>query len=140
MNWALAVVSTILVVILMKRSKPKGLWVPIVVLAAVGGVNFFETAVGNWVTGLTAGFFGWAAGLFGTSAGLIAGGLLLIAVVIVVLDVGFDHRADRGAVTALFMLPMLILISAGPISSGGSQFYDAVDRAGESSVGRLIGG
>lgn len=140
MNWVIAVVCFGVLAILWKRSKPKWLWIIAVILAAFGGAAFFATAVGGWVTGVMAGFLGWVGGWFGATATLMAGAIALITVVVVILDVLADRNASRGALLGLILLPMLFVIASGPVAAGGTTFYDAVNRAATSSVGRLVGG
>ena len=140
MSWVIAVVSFVLLAMLRKRSKPSFLWIIVAALAAIGGAAFFATGLGGWVTGLSAGLLGWLGGLFGASATQLAGGVVLILVIAIVLDIAVDRRADRVAVAGLIALPMLIVIASGPVANGVSEFYEAVGTAGESSVGRLVGG
>lgn len=140
MSWVIAIVSFALLLILRKRTKPKMLWIISAALAAIGGAALANTWLGVWIAQLLAGLLGWLGGLLGAPGTLLAGGLVLLCVVVTVLDIAADRRADRAAIISLIALPLLILISAGPVTGGVSQFYDAVSQAGRSSVGDLVGG
>lgn len=140
MTWVIAVTCFALLAVLRRRSKPTFLWMINAALAAIGGAALAATGLGGWIAGLIAGLLGWVGGMFGAPASGLAGGLVLLCVVVAVLDIVADRRADRPAITALIALPLLVLISAGPVSGGVAQVYDVVSEAGRSSVGHLIGG
>lgn len=77
---------------------------------------FGVTSVGGFLGGIVLWGLGLLAGIFGATGTAAATLLLIIAVAIIVLDVGADWEVDKPAKNALIIAPLLALIAAGPIA------------------------
>lgn len=138
--WGLTIASWLLLAVLWKRNKPKFLWFVKPILAGFGAAAFSQTDWGQTIAGWILGALGWVGDWFGISGAVVAGILTAALVLIVVLDIVADRVANAPAIGALLVLPLLFLIAAGPIADGGREISGNVANAGQSSVGRLVGG
>lgn len=142
MSWAIFLAGAGLLAILRKRS-PKALakvmWIINGLLAVMTGAALADIVLGAWISGLLSALFGWVGGWFGASAGIVAGVVVLLVAAIVILDL-MDRVADQPAIAGLIMLPVLFLITSGPVDAAGESLYSAAEQIGASSLGRLVGG
>jgi uncharacterized membrane protein len=141
-SWVIAAAGFGLLAIFRKRSPKilaKVMWIINGLLAFITGAALANTWLGQWVAQLFAGLFGWIGGWFGTSSGIVAGVLVLLIAAVVLLDL-MDRVADQPAIAGLIILPLLFLITAGPIDAAGESLYAGAERIGQSSIGRLVGG
>ncbi len=142
MSWAIFLAGVGLLAILRKRSPKmlsKGMWLINGLIAFMTGAALANIVLGEWVAGLFSGLFGWVGGWFGASAGITAGVVVLLVAAMVVLDL-IDRTADNPAIIGLVLLPVLFLITTGPVDAAGEQLYRAAESIGMSSLGRLVGG
>jgi hypothetical protein len=139
--WALLIVSAGLLLILRKRSKPKFLWVVKVALALIAGASFAAVSLGGWVADRIRTVAGWIGNLgdLNMTSGQVAAVAVLLLVIATVLDVVVDRKADKVAIAAMVLLPLLFIVASGPVADGGSQLMAAIREAGAAGLGPMIG-
>lgn len=120
-----------------KRSKLPWMVAPLVLLLSSCALSF--SAVGQWLgTALTA-IIGWPAGLFGVTAAAAVTVVLVLLVLGIVIDL-VDKKANKVAVAGLFLVPLLALSAAGPVTQLVNELRSGVAEVGTTGVSRIIGG
>lgn len=138
-DWVVAISSALALALLWKANKPKFLWLVKPVLACIAGSSFAETGFGNTVAGWIGGIAGWVGSWFGIGGSIIAAIVVLGLVIILFREIVVGRNSNSVELVALLVLPMLFLVSAGPIAQSGSQIAAAWANMGQASIGRLVG-
>lgn len=112
-------------------------WVPSALLL-IANASMANTVVGVWSAKILGGLLGFVGGWFHVHAALIAGVAFLLLFIATVWDLVIDHKPDGIAKVGLVLLPVLVLIAAGPMPAHGRNFFDSVDRVSTSQMHSLI--
>jgi len=117
-------------------SKGKGLpWWAIIGLTVIGASNLAVTGLGMWIAARLEDLVG----LFGGASDFLAGAGMIVTIVVVAIDVGRDHKADKPAIVAVGLLVLLFLVADGPIANAGAQATTSIASATAGGIGTLIG-
>ena len=147
-NLAVALLMFALLFVLQKRGagasgkggfgsgKSKGVpWWVIIAFAVIGAANLAATGLGMWL----ADRLGDLVGLFGGASSFLAGAGMIVMIVVVAIDVGRDHKADKPAIVAVLLLVLLFIVADGPIADAGAQVTNSIASATAGGIGSLIG-
>jgi hypothetical protein len=116
-------------------------WVPLTVLAMLGGVFLSFSVIGEFIAWAGGGFIGWVSGLVsGPTPAQIISAVLLIMAAIVLIDLFWDWKADGPTFSALAIGPTLALIATGTtIGDLWTRVATEVQTQGLGGLSALIG-
>ena len=121
-NFLLFIGALLLAGLLRGRSKPAFIWALAAVLVAVAGEAFSRL---SWGGGFLSGLLGSVLGFLG-AVETAATFLLLFLTLVVVFDVIVDKKLDTRGAVALFVIPMVLLLTGGPLANAWNSAYDAL--------------
>lgn len=137
MNWidwtgtALGTLCFLMLAHLMKGKGHRlpGRWVWLSMLALMGGIFLTFSIVGEVVQ----------KGLSFVPT-VVIGGAMLFALFVALVDIGSDRAADKPAIVALALLPLLLVAATGPIADVGSRGVTEIHDGTTSQLGSWLGG
>ena len=132
-NFLLFIGALVLASLLIGRSKPGFIWIVAALLVAVAGQAFSQL---SWGGGFVSRIFAGVFGLFG-SADAAATIAVLVLLVIVIFDVIVDKKLDKKGAAALFLIPVLLLLTSGPLASTLDGAYEALRNGIVTAVGSI---
>jgi hypothetical protein len=132
-DFLLFVGALLLASLLRGKSKPSFIWVIAAILVAVAGQAFARLP---WGGGFVSGLLGSFLGLFGSAASA-ATFLLIFLTGIVIFDVIVDKKLDSKGAAALFVIPLLLLLTGGPLASGLDSAYGSLSGAVVNAVSSI---
>lgn len=138
--WLLTLSCLALLLVIWKMNRPKFIWAVKPIIAGFAAACFTYTNWGRPVANAILWFLGMVGGWFGIAGGVVAAGLIVVAIVVIWRDIAVDRVANNPAIVSIAALPLLALIAVGPIADAVQGATGNVARAGQSSIGRLIGG
>lgn len=111
-----------------RGSRLPGGWILRSVLALMGGIFLTFSIVGVLLrSGLA---------LLPT---VLVGGALFFAAFVAIVDIASDRRADKPALVALALLPLLFVAGVGPIAQAGTRAVTSIHDGTTSQLGPAIG-
>lgn len=70
---------------------------------------------------------------------VIIGGATVFALFVAIVDIASDRRADKPALLALAVLPLLLVAGAGPLAQAGTRAVTSIHDGTTSQIGPAIG-
>ncbi|PXY16566.1 hypothetical protein [Prauserella muralis] len=139
MAWLLLIFTGVILILLHKQWPKWKKWYVVTFVTALVACSLASTSLGGWLAGLLAQLLGALFGWTGARPALVAALLVVIGILAVAYGLR-DKKANTWEMCCLFMLPLLFIISSGPIAAGGGTFADAVTNFGSQGLGYLISG
>lgn len=133
----LSAVFLFVVYLLIKKRKKIPWWAPPAVLFTA----FCSFSLSDWggtVAGWIGGFFAWIGSWFNVPGTWAVTAVLVLLVLAAVLDIACDKKADKYALAAMVLVPMLALSAVGPIAYAINEVRDGVAVIGTNGVGGLL--
>ncbi|MGI5507452.1 hypothetical protein [Lentzea sp. CA-135723] len=126
-----------LIMIHRKWKKWKKWWV-VAILTALTSAFFADTSLGSKAAQLLSKILSWPAGKAEVPTASIAAVLTLLVLAGIIYALR-DKSTDRPEIIAMFFLPLLFIISSGPVADGGATLTEAFRGYGSQGLGYLIG-
>lgn len=126
------------VVFLLIKKRKKIPWIvpPVVLFTAFCSLSLSDP--GAWLAGHLGGFVAWMGSWFGVPGVIAISAVLVVLVLAAGLDL-MDKKADRIAIAALVLVPMLALSAGGPVAQAVNEIRGGVAEVGTTGVGGLLG-
>jgi len=134
----LAAVFLFVVYLIIKKRKKIPWFIPPAVLFTAF-CSFSLSGPGGWAGGVLANIVGWPAGWFGVGITTAVTALLVLLVLVAVVDM-WDKKANKFAIAAFVLVPLLALSAAGPVAQLINEVRGGVSEIGTSGVSSLVGG
>jgi len=140
MAWLMTIFTGGVLLLLHKKWKKWKKWWVVLVVCTLFACSLAATSLGGWLAGLLASLLGLIGGWISTPGALLGTVLMILGSAAVIYGFVHDRKADKWEQGLLIVLPLLFIISAGPVAAGGGTLTDAVSGFGSQGLAYLVGG